>query len=94
MKGCDTGPSKEGVIKARIVNIATNDLGQVMVFTEDAQKNTMVFVKNYYVEDRSADTISADMQAYFKKIEPFRGRTVTIHYRRDAVSDNIIDGIE
>ncbi|RPI90679.1 MAG: hypothetical protein EHM32_11320 [Spirochaetales bacterium] len=94
MKGCDTTPGKEGVVKAHIVNVATNDLAQVMVFAEDEGKNSMVFVKNFYREGQAREKISADMQGYFKKIEPYRGRTVTIRYHRDGVGDNIIDGIQ
>jgi hypothetical protein len=94
MKGCDTKPGKEGVLKARVVNVATNDLAQVMVFAEGADKTEMVFVKNFFREGQPREKISADMQAYFKEIEPLRGRTVTIRYHRDGVGDNIIDGIK
>lgn len=94
MKGCETKPGKEGVAKARVVNVATNDLAQVMVFAEGADKTEMVFVKNFFREGRPREKITTDMQAYFKKIEPLRGRTVTIRYHRDGVGDNIIDGIE
>lgn len=94
MKGCDTGPGREGVVKARVVNVATNDLAQVMVFAEKNDKTEMVFVRNFYREGRDRAKISADMQAYHNKIAPLRGRTVTIRYRRDAVGDNIIENIE
>ncbi len=94
MKGCDTGPSKEGALKARVVNVATNDLAQVMVFAEKNDKTEMVFVRNFYREGRDRAKISADMQAYYNKVAAFRGRTVTIRYHRDAVGDNIIENIE
>lgn len=94
MKGCDTGQPARGIFKARIVEIATNDLGQVMVFAEDAGKREMVFVKNFYSEGANSAKISADMQAYYNKIAHFRGRAASIRYHSDAVGDNIIDGIE
>jgi hypothetical protein len=93
MKGCDTGPSKEERLK-RASSRRDQRPGAGMVFAEKNDKTRMVFVRNFYREGRDRAKISADMQAYYNKVAAFRGRTVTIRYHRDAVGDNIIDGIE
>jgi len=94
--GCvrDGNVPGEKTSKVRIVDFAPNDLGQVMVFAEDADGARMVFVKNFYERGKGASTMKAEMINYMKGLEKYRGRKVSIRHRKDKIGDLLIKEIQ
>lgn len=79
---------QSGTIKAkvRIVDIAPNDLGQVMIFGESDGVRS-VFIKNFYQQDKKKGTINAEIRKYVDSLQKLRGREVTITFRKDKIGD-------
>ncbi len=85
---CKSG-SQSGIREARvkIMDIAPNDLGQVMIFTGDDAGNRLVFVKSFYQPEKNREAIHEQIKKYMNGLERFKGQDVTVVYRKDAIGD-------
>ncbi len=94
--GCmrDGNVAGEKLSKVKIVDVAPNDLGQVMVFAEDRDGRRMVFVKNFYESGKDSPRMKAEMTAYMSGLEKYRGKKASIRHRKDKIGDLIIKEIK
>ena len=73
-----------------ITDIAANDLGQAMVFSEDKDGGRAVFVKNFYDQKKSRDAIRSEISEYIRELEKYRGRSATVRYYKDEAGDLVV----
>jgi hypothetical protein len=89
---CNTTGTGEMEARVKIVDIAPNDLGQVMVFADDGKGNSPAFVRSFYEPEKDQKTVIAEMRKYIAGIEKLRGRDVTVRYRKDSIGNlEIVD---
>lgn len=75
--------------KVTIIDIAENDLGQVLIFGE-SENGSSVFMKNFYKAGKSPKAIHTESQKYVKSILRLKGKNVTIRYRKNNMGDQEI----
>jgi len=76
-----------------IKSCAANDLGQVMVFAANEANGEMVFVRDFYSENRSRASMANDLNAYLRKVKSLRNKRVTIHYSENFAGNREIEAI-
>jgi hypothetical protein len=85
--------SGETRMNVTVDNIASNDLGQVLIFgTSDGSRK--MFVKSFYIPGKKQETIQTDIRKYLKEISPIKGKQVVINYRKNKIGDMEILDIE
>lgn len=93
---CTRTPEKKSVenrMNVTVENIASNDLGQVLIFGTSGGDRIM-FVKSFYMPGKKQKTIQTDIHKYLKKISHIKGKQVTINYRNNNIGDMQILNIE
>ena len=90
--GCRPGTWGTSTLSKDVVitDIAANDLGQAMVFSEDKDGGRAVFIKNFYDQNKSQTAIRLEISEYIKQIEKYRGRSATVRYYKDEVGDLVV----
>lgn len=73
-----------------VVDIAPNDLGQVMVFALDAEGNRTVFVKNFYSSLKSRAAIREAQYRCRVGLLRYKGRRVRITWYRNEPGDRVL----
>ncbi len=86
----DSSNGKEGWISVRINETATNDLAQVMIFTEDAEGRQKIFIRNFYKEGASEERINREMHTFMAGLEKYKNKTARIKYYKDDIGDSIL----
>lgn len=74
--------SLKNEIKVKIKDIASNDLGQVMIFGE-SDDGRSVFVKNFYKPGKTQGDMRTEIGKYIDSILKMKGKEVTITYRKN-----------
>jgi hypothetical protein len=90
--GCRPGTWGTSTLSKEVVitDIAANDLGQAMVFSEDKDGGRAVFVKNFYDQKKSRAAIRSEISEYIRELEKYRGRSVTVRYYKDEAGDLVV----
>ena len=90
--GCRPGTWGTSTLSKEVVitEIAANDLGQAMVFSEDKDGGRAVFVKNFYDQKKSRAAIRSEISEYIKQLEKYRGRSATVRYYKDEAGDLVV----
>ena len=77
----------------RITGITPNDLGQIMIFADDAEKNKIIFIKDFYTPGKTQKTMRNEMINYLKKLNKYNCRQSEIVYSIDSAGQKNICSI-
>jgi len=80
-------------IKTTIVDIIINDLGQVMIFTEDSKNKKIVFIKDFYMQNISQEELHAQMEDFIKPLKKMAGKYSDIEFSFNDNGDKTISSI-
>ena len=78
---------RESTVQAVVKNIAGDDLGRVMIFTESQDMPGAVFVKDFYSSSGHAGDVKKKMHEYIDSIKKFIGKKVIITYCENSIGD-------
>ncbi len=89
MVSCSVKPEKHSLnkdVKVRINDIASNDLGQVMIFGK-SDDGPSVFVKDFYESDKTQGDMRVEIGKYVHSLSKLKGKDVTITYRKNTAGN-------
>ncbi len=72
-----------------IKNITSNDLAQVLIFTEDDEKE-ILFKKDFYSRYKSRREIRSEITEYIARIKRYKNKKVKIIYYKNNMGDLVV----
>lgn len=80
-------------ISVKLVSISYDDLGRVLVFTNDIDSRTIVFIKDFYNKSSNKKEIKNEMKHYAASLYSLIGQQVLVTFYENGVGDHIITQI-
>lgn len=85
---------KTGSARVKIIQVAPNDLAQVMVFTVDSDNQKILFIRDFYDKNKNRALLKKEINQYLDRLEKLIGRESTITYRRNNAGNLEIQSIK
>ncbi|MCU0846407.1 MAG: hypothetical protein MUD12_00805 [Spirochaetes bacterium] len=76
------------------MQVAPNDLAQVMVFTVDSDNKEILFIRDFYEKNQNRALLKKEMNQYLDRLEKLVGREMTITYSRNSTGSLVILNIK